>query len=181
MMARSRAAVAVAAPLAIFVAVGGLLYAGLRLDDSGGLPSSLIGHPAVLDIAPLGDMETPSAEDLALDQPKLVNFWASWCAPCRVEHANLMSMADSGIPIHGVNYKDDPENALEFLRELGNPFAKSGADPEGRAAIDWGVYGIPETFVVDGSGNIALRFAGPVTERVMRETILPAIADAEGS
>lgn len=180
-MARRSVAVAVAAPLALFLAVGALLYAGLRLDDSGGLPSSLIGRHAVLDVAPLGDMEPPSAADLALDRPKLVNFWASWCAPCRVEHANLMSMADSGIPIHGVNYKDDPENALGFLRELGNPFTTSGADPEGRAAIDWGVYGIPETFVVDGSGNIALRFAGPVTERTMREVILPAIADAEGS
>ena len=109
---------------------------------------------------------------------KLVNYWASWCAPCRVEHPNLEKLARDGITIYGVNYKDKADNALNFLKELGNPYAALGADESGRMALDWGVYGVPETYVIDGKGNIVLRFAGPITERVMQTTILPAIEAA---
>jgi len=108
----------------------------------------------------------------------LVNYWASWCAPCRVEHPNLEELAESGITIYGVNYKDKPGNALGFLEELGNPYAAMGADAQGRMALDWGVYGVPETYVIDGDGQIVLRFAGPITDRVMEKTILPAIEKA---
>jgi cytochrome c biogenesis protein CcmG/thiol:disulfide interchange protein DsbE len=111
---------------------------------------------------------------------KLVNYWASWCAPCRVEHPNLDLLREEGVTIYGVNYKDDPEKAIGFLEELGNPYAALGADPEGRMALDWGVYGVPETYVVDGEGVILLRVAGPVTQRVMDQTLRPAIEAARG-
>ena len=117
-----------------------------------------------------------SEADLRDGQIKLVNFWASWCAPCRVEHPQLESLADDGIEIFGVNYKDNPEKALGFLAEMGNPFAKAGADAQGKMATDWGVYGVPETFVVDGDGRVLLRFAGPLTEEVVANQIEPLLA-----
>ncbi len=109
---------------------------------------------------------------------KLVNFWASWCAPCRAEHPNLDKLAGEGVTILGVNYKDDPEKALKFLGELGNPFKAVGADSQGRTGLDWGIYGVPETFVVDGSGKVVLRFAGPLTQAVIEQTIRPALSGA---
>jgi cytochrome c biogenesis protein CcmG/thiol:disulfide interchange protein DsbE len=109
---------------------------------------------------------------------KLVNFWASWCAPCRAEHPILSELAAQGITVHGVNYKDDPAKAQAFLAELGNPYATIGADPAGRTAIDWGLYGVPETFVIDGSGTVVLRFAGPITRQELDRKILPAIRKA---
>ena len=107
-------------------------------------------------------------------------YWASWCAPCRVEHPHLETLADEGIPIYGVNYKDEPGKALGFLEELGDPYAAIGADASGRMALDWGVYGVPETYVIDAEGTIVTRFAGPITERVLETTIMPAIEEAGG-
>lgn len=173
-----KSAVVVLAPLALFAAFGTLLFAGLQRDDEGGLPSGIIGRTAPLAPAALGRSDPPNDADLLAGGAKLVNFWASWCAPCRVEHPNLMAMAAEGVVILGINYKDDESNALDFLAELGDPFSKIGADRDGRVGIEWGVYGIPETFVVDGDGKVALRFAGPITSRVMRERILPALASA---
>ena len=178
MTKRRNPALFVLAPLLLFAAFGTLLYAGLLRDDEGGLPSGIIGRAAPLAPAALGSSEPPNDADLLIGGAKLVNFWASWCAPCRVEHPNLMAMAAEGVVIHGINYKDDEGKALDFLEELGDPFAKIGADRDGRVGIEWGVYGIPETFVVDGNGKVALRFAGPVTSRIMREKILPALASA---
>lgn len=178
MKKRRKPAIFVLAPLALFVGFGALLYAGLQRDDEGGLPSGIIGRTAPLTPAALGTSDPPNDSDLSTGGAKLVNFWASWCAPCRVEHPNLMTMAAEGVVIHGINYKDDESNALDFLAELGDPFAKIGADRDGRVGIEWGVYGIPETFVVDGEGKVALRFAGPITSRVMLERILPALESA---
>ena len=178
MKKRRKPAIFVLAPLALFVGFGALLYAGLQRDDKGGLPSGIIGRTAPLTPAALGKSDPPNDSDLSTGGAKLVNFWASWCAPCRVEHPNLMAMAAEGVVIHGINYKDDESNALDFLAELGDPFAKIGADRDGRVGIEWGVYGIPETFVVDGDGKVALRFAGPITSRVMLERILPALESA---
>ncbi|MGD9865764.1 MAG: DsbE family thiol:disulfide interchange protein, partial [Pseudodonghicola sp.] len=109
---------------------------------------------------------------------KLVNFWASWCAPCRVEHPNLAALAAEGVEILGVNYKDDAAKAGAFLAELGDPYAALGRDPEGRMALDWGVYGVPETYVIDGKGTILMRFAGPVTQRVIDEKLRPVLERA---
>jgi cytochrome c biogenesis protein CcmG/thiol:disulfide interchange protein DsbE len=109
---------------------------------------------------------------------KLVNFWASWCAPCRVEHPVLEDLAADGLPIIGVNYKDDPEKALGFLAELGDPYTAVGADPEGRTGLDWGLYGVPETFVIDSDGTVLLRHPGPITRDVLDRRIMPAIDEA---
>ena len=106
----------------------------------------------------------------------LVNVFASWCVPCRAEHPLLMELSKAGdIPIYGINYKDPPDQAVAWLNELGNPYTRIGADIDGRAAIEWGVYGIPETYVISAKGTIAYRYVGPLTRRSLTETILPLI------
>ena len=167
------------APLVIFAGFAGLAFVGLQREDPEGLPSALAGRqaPAVA-LTPLGNEPLFSDSDLRDGEVKLVNYWASWCAPCRVEHPNLEQLARDGVTIYGVNYKDSPGNAIGFLEELGNPYAGVGADAQGRMALNWGLYGVPETYVIDGEGNIVLRFAGPVTQRVLENTILPAIEAA---
>lgn len=169
----------VALPPVVFAALALLFYVGMQREDPESLPSAQIGQPAPpVALTQLG----PNApfDDEALQAPgvKLVNYWASWCAPCRVEHPNLEILAEDGVPIYGINYKDDPAKALGFLEELGDPYVGLGADATGRIALDWGVYGVPETYVIDGEGKIVLRFAGPVTQRVLEEKIRPAIAEA---
>ena len=167
------------APLVIFAGFAGLALVGLQRENPDELPSALAGKPApAVQITPLGESMLFSDSNLRTGEVKLVNYWASWCAPCRVEHPNLAQLAADGVTIYGVNYKDKPDNALGFLKELGNPYAALGADAEGRMALNWGVYGVPETYVIDGKGNIVLRFAGPITQRVLDSTILPAIAAA---
>ena len=169
----------VALPALAFAMIAALFLTGLHRSDEGGMRSSLIGRPApAMNPQSLGGGPPPDHTDIAADQVKLVNFWASWCAPCRVEHPNLQTLSEQGIAILGVNYKDAPENALRFLAELGNPFHKIGADGDGRIAIDWGVYGVPETFVVDAAGIVRLRWAGPITGRTLNEHIIPAIREA---
>lgn len=166
-------------PPVLFVGLAVLFVGGMFREDPDALPSVLIGHPApTLNVEALGT--TQMLDRAALDEAgvKIVNFWASWCAPCRVEHPQLMELADEGIPIYGVNYKDDSDKALDFLVELGDPYRAVGTDDAGRVALEWGVYGVPETFVVDSSGDVILRFAGPVTESVLSNRIRPAIEQA---
>jgi len=167
------------APLVVFAAFAGLALVGLQREDPNALPSALAGRqaPAVA-VTSLGDKPDFADDDLRSGEVSLVNYWASWCAPCRVEHPNLEELAAEGLTIYGVNYKDKPGNALGFLEELGDPYAGIGADAAGRMALDWGVYGVPETYVIDGQGEIVLRFAGPITDRVMENTIRPAIEAA---
>ncbi len=170
------------APPLIFGAFVALAAVGMFRDDPEALPSARAGQPA----PPVVIAEFPGKpgfDDATLrdGQVKLVNYWASWCAPCRVEHPNLEALANQGIPIYGVNYKDDPANAAGFLAELGDPYAGQGRDAQGRMALDWGVYGVPETYVVDGKGTILLRIAGPVTQRVIEETLRPAMEKAAGN
>ena len=166
-------------PPVIFLGLAALFYFGMQRDDPDGLPSALVGKqaPAVA-VTPLGDGEPFSDADLRDGTVKLVNYWASWCGPCRAEHPNLELLASEGITIYGANYKDKPAQALKFLEELGNPYAAIGADESGRMALNWGVYGVPETYVIDGDGNIILRFAGPITQRALEATIRPAIEAA---
>jgi cytochrome c biogenesis protein CcmG, thiol:disulfide interchange protein DsbE len=159
--------------------MAGLFLGGMFRDDPDALPSTLIGSPApALALAPLGEGALPTDASLRSGEVTLVNFWASWCAPCRVEHPQIMALKDEGLTIVGVNYKDDAAKALGFLNELGDPYSAIGADADGRTAIDWGVYGVPETFVVDGDGTVVLRFAGPITDSILENRIRPAIEAA---
>ena len=139
------------------------------------LPSTMQGRAAPeVSVTPLGSGSLLSQADMTAPGVKLVNFWASWCQPCRVEHPMLEKLAAEGVVIHGVNYKDKPEAALGLLAELGNPYAKIGAD-SGRMALNWGVYGVPETYVIDGRGMVVLRWAGPITADVLERVIRPAL------
>ncbi|WP_104017047.1 DsbE family thiol:disulfide interchange protein [Roseovarius nitratireducens] len=167
------------APLVVFAAFAGLAFIGLYRENPDALPSALAGRQApAVETTPLGDKPGFGDADLRAGEVSLVNYWASWCAPCRVEHPNLMQLAADGIPVYGVNYKDKPGNALGFLEELGDPYTGIGADASGRMALEWGVYGVPETYVIDGQGEIVQRFAGPITDRVLENTIRPAIEAA---
>jgi cytochrome c biogenesis protein CcmG/thiol:disulfide interchange protein DsbE len=169
------------APPAIFLAFVAMAAVGMFRDDPDALPSAREGQPAPAVVLTEMPGKAPF-DDAALrdGEVKLVNYWASWCAPCRVEHPHLETLAAEGLAIYGVNYKDDARNALSFLEELGDPYRGLGADLQGRMALDWGLYGVPETYVIAGDGTVILRFAGPITERVLESTIRPAIAAAAG-
>ena len=170
----------VAIPPIIFLGLAGLFYFGLARENAGDLPSTMIGRdaPSLLKITDLREDSAPTIDDLTADGIKFVNFWASWCGPCRAEHPLLEAMADDGMTLIGINYKDAADNALGFLDELGDPFTKIGADTTGRTGLEWGVYGVPETFVIDGNGKVIYRHPGPLTKRVLDERVFPAIAAA---
>jgi cytochrome c biogenesis protein CcmG/thiol:disulfide interchange protein DsbE len=164
-------------PIMAFAALAVLLYRGLFLAPTV-LPSPLVGKPAPeIALPPLDDQAQGfTRAELGQGKPIIVNYWASWCAPCRIEHPNLEELAQrQGVTLYGVDYKDKADDARKFLTELGNPFAKINRDNDGRVAIDWGVTGVPETFVVDGTGVIRVHYAGPITEEVMNRLILPAL------
>jgi cytochrome c biogenesis protein CcmG, thiol:disulfide interchange protein DsbE len=164
-------------PPVLFAGLALAFWLGMRNGDQA-LPSTMVGRPAPLvTVTPLADHPALTQADLSAPGVKLVNFWASWCQPCRVEHPMLETLAAEGVVINGVNYKDRPEEAQALLDELGNPFARIGAD-QGRMALDWGVYGVPETFVIDSKGTVILRWAGPVTAEVLEKTIRPALERA---
>jgi cytochrome c biogenesis protein CcmG, thiol:disulfide interchange protein DsbE len=170
-------------PVAIFAGFASLALTGMMRDDPDALPSTRENKQAPpVTITTLGNFPIFTDEDLSTGGVKIVNFWASWCGPCRAEHPTLMKLAAEGIPIYGINYKEpDEADALAFLEELGNPYTAIGGDISGReTAVDWGVYGIPESYVIDGSGKIILRFAGPVTQRVLDDSFRAAIEKARG-
>jgi cytochrome c biogenesis protein CcmG/thiol:disulfide interchange protein DsbE len=170
---RRRRNVFVLVPLVIFAALAGLfLYRLVSGGDTSRIPSALIGRP-VPDTAlpPLSGLERDGkpipgiTPELFRGAVTLVNVWASWCVPCHDEAPFLLELAkDKRIQVVGINYKDVPDNARRFLGRYGNPFAASGADANGRASIDWGVYGVPETFVVGRDGHIAFKLIGPITQ-----------------
>lgn len=166
-------------PVVVFAALAAWLGLGLRHDPRD-LPSTLIDKP-VPDFAlpPLpGHERGLSRADLAGGEVRIVNFFASWCVPCRAEHPLLARLAErEGLAVYGINYKDKPADALGFLARLGDPYRQIGADAAGRVAIDFGVYGVPETFVVDRAGTIRLRFAGPLTPQAVEDTILPLVRE----
>jgi cytochrome c biogenesis protein CcmG/thiol:disulfide interchange protein DsbE len=181
-MARPGRNLLMAAPPLVFLCLAAVFYVGLRRENPDELPSALVGRaaPELAHAAPLRADPPPTRADLEAPGVKLVNFWASWCGPCRVEHPLLEALAAEGTPVIGINYKDDPAKALAFLRELGDPYAKVGADATGRTGLDWGIYGVPETFVVGPDGTILLRFPGPLSPDVVEKRIRPAMAAAEG-
>jgi cytochrome c biogenesis protein CcmG/thiol:disulfide interchange protein DsbE len=175
------------APLMIFLALaamfGGYLLAtnffGYQRDA---LPSALIDKPApATELEALfADGEGISPADLTAPGVKVVNVWASWCGPCRLEHPELMKLSAQGVTVLGINYRDTPEQATAFLRELGDPYARIGVDRTGRAGVEWGVYGVPETFIVDGAGRIVHKHVGPIQNSDLETRILPAIEAAGG-
>ncbi len=166
-------------PPLVFAGFAALFAFGMFRDNPDELPTALAGREAPsMTLGPLGSLPELDDANLRDGEVKLVNYWASWCPPCRVEHPTLMQLADEGLAVYGVNYKDTPGNALAFLDELGDPYVGVGADPDGRTALDWGVYGVPETFVVDGEGRVVMRVAGPVTQRVLETRLRPALAEA---
>ena len=164
-------------PALLFAAVAAALGAQLFTGEPGRLPSALIDKPAPdFDLPPVrGFARGFATADLRRGDVALVNVFASWCGPCRIEHPLFMELAGS-VPLYGLNYKDAPRDAGRWLRRHGNPYAATGADADGRVAIDWGVYGVPETFVVDGAGRIRHRHIGVLTRHDLDETILPLIA-----
>ena len=174
-------------PLVLFIALAGLfLYQLGSGKDASEIPSVLIGTKApTLALPPLEGLSAngtpvPALTDAAIKgKLALVNVWASWCVPCRQEHPVLLELSrDPRITLVGINYKDKNDNALKFLAELGNPFAAVGIDPQGKSAIDWGVYGIPETYLVAPDGTILFKQIGPFTTRSLRDKLLPAIEKA---
>ncbi|MBS4084139.1 MAG: DsbE family thiol:disulfide interchange protein [Rhizobiales bacterium] len=156
---------AVFIPLAVFLALAAVFLFRIGGDHSV-VPSALIGKPAPhLSLPALEGTNRPALDPASFKgNVTIVNVWASWCAPCRVEHPLLVRLAkDPRIRVAGINYKDQPANALKFLTQLGNPFAAIGVDTAGRAAIEWGVYGVPETFLVGRDGMIRYKQVGPIT------------------
>ena|SRR5690349_12162661 len=169
-------------PAALFVVLVIAFAMGLRHDPHL-VPSALINHPAP-DFALPGLYE--SAEGLTRKDLEgrvtLVNFFASWCAPCREEHPQLLSLGRlPGVTLDGIAYKDKPEDSRRFLERLGNPFGRIGIDRNGTTAIDFGVYGVPETYVVDGTGRIRYRHVGPLTAEDVKREVLPLIEQLAGS
>ncbi len=162
-------------PVALFAVLAGNFALGLFRDPSL-LPSVLIDKPAPdFNLFALGDKPGLATADLA-GHVTLINFFASWCAPCRVEHPLLMRLAAEGsVALYGINYKDKPEKASRLLAELGDPYRRIGIDGEGRTAIDFGVYGVPETYVIDKDGRIRYRQVGPITQEDYETKILPLL------
>ena len=163
-------------PIVIFAGLGAFFFWGLFNKDDR-LPSTLIGRPVPeFTLPPIeGREDGLSSVDLA-GHVSLVNVWASWCVPCRAENPLMVELAGTGeVPIYGINYKDTAGEAQAFLDELGNPFTRIGADRDGRVAIDWGVYGVPETYVIDADGRIAHKHVGPFNRQILETEILPLV------
>ncbi len=167
-------------PVAVFAVLAAGFYVGLGI-DSNVLPSALINEPAPHFALPAllpGDKQGFSSADLT-GHVSLVNTFASWCAPCRQEHPVLNALAQTKqVSIYGIDYKDKEEAARAWIAELGNPYTKIGAD-DGQVGIDWGVYGVPETFIVDRTGRIRYKHVGPLTPAVVQKMILPLVAKLE--
>ena len=183
---KKRRNVFIVLPLIAFMALAALFLYRLGTGDPSVLPSALIGHPApVTDLPPLPGVERngkpiPGVSNATFQGAvTLVNVWASWCVPCRDEVPFLEQLSkDKRIQLVGINYKDSAEDARRFLNRFGNPFAANGRDASGRTSIDWGVYGVPETYVIGRDGRIAYKLVGPVTAENLARTLEPEIAKA---
>jgi len=174
-------------PVIVFAALVAVFGFALTTGDPSKLPSALIGKPApATEFPPLagltdGTHPVPgfTSAVLADGNVSVVNFWASWCVPCAEEQELLLALKDkTGVPIYGINYKDQTASARRFLGRYGNPFAAVGTDDNGRGAIEWGVYGMPETFVVNGKGEIVFKHVGPISPQSLTSKLIPAIEAA---
>ena len=167
-------------PLIIAVIIGGFLYRGLDLDPKL-IPSVLINKPAPeFNLAALPGYEKGLATgDLKGQKLVLVNVFASWCVACRVEHPLLMDLKRKGlVDIYGLNYKDEPGDAVQWLNRFGDPYTQIGSDRDGRVGIDFGVYGVPETFLVNEKGVIIEKITGPISQPILQEKLMPMIQEA---
>ncbi|WP_426956145.1 DsbE family thiol:disulfide interchange protein [Muricoccus radiodurans] len=171
-------------PLGLAAAGGAGFWAMLRGMGDGsynprGVPSALVGRAAPrVEMGAVEGVPLPviAPEQLAAPgRPVLVNFWASWCVPCVLEHPQLMALSRRGVPVLGINYKDKPEDAARFLTRHGTPFAALAADASGRAGIEWGVYGVPETYLLDAGGIVRWRYAGPLTPDTLAAEVDPLL------
>jgi len=171
-------------PVIIFAAIAGMFGFALRSGDPSKLPSALIGKPVPEMTLPAlaglreNGVQVPgfTSAEMRDGQPTVVNFFASWCAPCVQEHPLLLELKSrTGVRLFGVNYKDPDPGGRRFLGRYGNPYAAVGTDDAGRAALEWGVYGMPETFVVDGQGRIAFKHVGPITPEALAQRIIPLV------
>jgi cytochrome c biogenesis protein CcmG, thiol:disulfide interchange protein DsbE len=173
-------------PLGIFLGLALLFIVGLRAGDPSRIPSALIGHPApATELPPIAELTRDGKPVPGLDASAfkgavtVLNVWASWCVPCHDEAPLLVTLAaDKRIRVVGINYKDQPDNARRFLGRYGNPFAANGADGNGRASIEWGVYGVPETFIVGRDAHIAYKLIGPITPQNLETVLKPELEKA---
>lgn len=165
------------APLAIFALLVAFLYRGLSLDPKL-VPSPLVGKP--VPAFTLTRLDNPAVNISDADfkgKVSLLNVWATWCVSCRQEHETLVQLARTGlVEIYGLNYKDNREDANRWLSQLGNPYVANAFDSDGRVGIDWGVYGAPETFIIDREGIIRHKHIGPLTDEIINDEILPLVA-----
>jgi cytochrome c biogenesis protein CcmG/thiol:disulfide interchange protein DsbE len=168
-------------PLVFFVGLGALLGVGLKLKPRE-VPSPFIDKPApAFKLPQLSDAKVDFDPAQMKGQVWLLNVWASWCAPCREEHPLLVDAARAkAVPVVGLNYKDDPRAADEWLRKLGDPYQAIAVDRDGRVSIDYGVYGVPETFVIDRDGVVRLKHIGPLTPEVWQRQVLPLVQRLQG-
>lgn len=173
-------------PVAVFLVIAGYFAWGLLSGrDPSEVPSALIDKPVPeFELPPVPGLQTPglSRADLtASGEPVLLNVFASWCVPCRAEHPIFMRLAErEGVKVYGVNYKDKPADARQWLADLGNPYSRIGADRDGRAGIQLGVYGVPETYVIGPSGRIRYKHVGPLDAKALRQDILPLLKKLRG-
>jgi cytochrome c biogenesis protein CcmG/thiol:disulfide interchange protein DsbE len=182
----SRRRIIVFLPLAIFLALAALFFLRLGGGDPSRVPSALIGRPApATTLPPIAGLEHDGkplpgiTPEIFAGKVTLLNVWASWCVPCHDEAPLLHQLAqDKRIQVVGIDYKDQPENARRFLGRYGNPFVAAGADGNGRAAIEWGVYGVPETFIIGRDGRIAYKLIGPITPQNLETEVKPALEKA---
>ena len=165
-------------PPLIFAALAATFYIGMQRTNPDDLPSALIGQPAPTTLPSAAVAGTDALGSLTEGEVTLVNFWASWCPPCRAEHPNLLALEAEGLRIVGVNFRDDPESAAQYLRDDDNPFAATSTDPTGRASLDWGVSAPPETFILAADGTVLYRYIGPLVGSQYEQQFLPVLRDA---